>query len=246
MFHELFASGPPWRSAFWLSGFQASIAARLARLSDIIWTNSEHHAQWLRSHAGSARVVHVRPVFSTVGEPDRVAPMTARARRLVVFGAASTRARALNRLPLFAASLRRAGIVDVVEAGSGSACGMPNCGIHYRHLGRLDNEELHALLDGSMYALIDYPSIHLGKSTVFAGYAVHGCVVLNTAPDGPNTDGLQAGRHFHALVRSDMAWQDEPQALSDAARRWYARHPLRIQAQEFAQTCGLTRTVAPT
>src|SRR6202008_598407 len=40
VFHELFAVGPPWRSAFWLAGLQARIAARLARSSDALWTNS--------------------------------------------------------------------------------------------------------------------------------------------------------------------------------------------------------------
>src|SRR2546429_764945 len=34
MFHELFASGPPWRSSFWTSPLQSRLAARPSMVSD--------------------------------------------------------------------------------------------------------------------------------------------------------------------------------------------------------------------
>src|SRR5437763_11985208 len=41
MFHELYATGPPWTSAFWLSSVQRKLMTRLARLSDPWMTSLE-------------------------------------------------------------------------------------------------------------------------------------------------------------------------------------------------------------
>ena len=96
VFHELFATGPPWRSAFWLSQVQALIARRLARMSDALWTNTNQHARWLRAAVGSSRQIVVRPVFSNIGEPLASPPTTGRRPTAVVFGSASTRQRAFD------------------------------------------------------------------------------------------------------------------------------------------------------
>jgi hypothetical protein len=239
MFHELFASGPPWQSAFWLCGAQAWIAARLVRTSDRVLTNSQHHAQELRYRLGARAPVHVWPVFSTVGEPARVRSAGERALRLVVFGAESTRRRALERLPRHVELLRRHGVVVVVEAGPGIAVCPPALGLERRFVGRLDEPALCALLEGSAFGLIDYPSIHLGKSTVFAAYLVHGCVVLNTAPVGPDADGLERGHHFLTLDDGPvLPTAGQQQVLADAGRAWYARHTLARQAVASAHLCG--------
>jgi hypothetical protein len=244
MFHELFASGPPWRSAFWLTGLQAGVAGRLAQASDAIWTNSAHHARWLRDQVRAGTPICVQPVFSTIGEPGCVRPVGERARQLVVFGSASTRARALQRLRRYAAMLNTLGIQNVVEVGSGPATVWTCSTLRHQHLGRLDEPALHRLLQGSAYALIDYPSVHLGKSTVFAGYTVHGCVVLNTAEPGPDADGLQAGLHYQTLGQVGARWREQPQSMADAARAWYAQHSLAGQLQSFAEFCALPLPMA--
>jgi hypothetical protein len=238
MFHELFASGPPWRSAFWLQRLQAGIAANLARASDAVWTNSSHHADWLRGCVRPGTTVRVEPVFSTIGEPGQVTPWQQRARQLVVFGSASTRGRALQGLPPHVAGLNAQGIHDLLEVGSGAPA-WSGKGLQHRHLGSLDPAALGPLLQGAAYALIDYPSVHLGKSTVYAGYVAHGCLVLNTAAPGPDADGLQAGLHYQSLGQPGRRWLDEPQAMVDAARAWYAQHALPKQLQDFAAACQL-------
>lgn len=239
MFHELFAFGPPWRSAFWLVGMQASIAARLARASDAVWTNSQHHMNRLKQMVRAGTPVQVQPVFSTIGETLVVPAMTSRQRRLVVFGSAPTRSRALQKLPRHAACLRAQGIDEVLEVGSGTAVAGQHPGLRQRRFGRVDEQALRDLLATSMYALIDYPSVHLGKSSVFAAYAAHGCVVLNTAEPGPDADGLRAGVHHHWLGQADNRWHTEPQAIADAVRQWYAQHAIAVQAREFAHLCSL-------
>ncbi|MDL2336857.1 MAG: hypothetical protein QFE16_03355 [Pseudomonadota bacterium] len=242
MFHELFASGPPWGSAFWLSRVQASIASRIARASDGLWTNTELHGHWLRKQVGEEVPIQVQPVFSTVGEPDAVPDTNVRAPRVAVFGSQSTRHRALARLPPLAAHLRSAGITEVVEVGSGAAYPWHERSLKMRFLGRLETSELRSVLESSAYGLLDYPPQYLGKSTVFAAYAAHGCVSLNTADTARDTDGLKQGLHFVMLKSEPSIPKDflARRAVADAGRAWYSRHSLALQAQTFAESCGVT------
>jgi hypothetical protein len=240
MFHELFASGPPWGSAFWLSRLQARIARELAGVSDEIWTNTEQHGRWLREQAGPTTPITVQPVFSTVGEPERLAPMQGREPSLVVFGSTSTRRRALAALPRYAEALAQQGISEILEVGSGEATPWNASGLKLRFLGRMEQPELRALLQREAYGLIEYPPKYLGKSTVFAAYAVHGCVSINVADAGEDSDGLQSGTHFVSLSHNTTL--PDPQALeamSTAACSWYACHSLTHQAAAFAASCGI-------
>jgi hypothetical protein len=241
MFHELFASGPLWGSAFWLSPLQARIARELARMSDVIWTNTESHGRWLREQVGPSTPITVQPVFSNVGEPERRAPTSGREPSMVVFGSASTRRRALAALPRYVEALTRRGITEIIEVGSGEASPWAAAGLKPRFMGRLEKADLRALLERSAYGLIEYPPKYLGKSGVFAAYAVHGCVSINVADAGQDSDGLQSGRHFVSLSHDTVlpAGPQSVEAMATAARSWYEPHCLPRQATAFAASCGI-------
>jgi hypothetical protein len=247
MFHELFASGPLWGSAFWLSPLQARIARKLARLSDAIWTNTESHGRWLREQVGPSMPITVQPVFSTVGEPEHRAPTSGREPSLVVFGSPSTRRRALAALPQYAEALGRQGITEIIEVGSGEATPWTAPGLKLRFLGRMEKPDLRALLERSAFGLIEYPPKYLGKSTVFAAYAVHGCVSINVADAGHDSDGLHAGKHFVSLSRDAAIPNSEHsrEAMATAARAWYEPNSLPRQATAFAASCGVHPTQRP-
>lgn len=241
MFHELYASGPPWGSAFWLSPVQAWIARRLACLSDVLWTNTELHGRWLRKQVGPATPITIQPVFSNVGEPEALMPAEERALRLVVFGSTSTRRRALAALPRHAESLARQGITEILEVGSGEASPWSASGLTLHFLGRMDKHDLRALLERSAYGVVEYPPKYLGKSSVFAAYAAHGCVSLNVAPAADDSDGLQAGVHFVSLSGAASLPQDEQarESVARAARSWYDGHSLARQAVGFSASCAV-------
>jgi hypothetical protein len=240
MFHELAAFGPPWKSEFWLAGIQSAIAGRMAQLSDAIWTNSNHHAHWLRQRARPSTPIEVYPVFSTIGEPERVPPFSARARRLVIFGSAGTRSRAIRALAAHAAELRHLGIDEAVEVGSGQAADWALPGLVHRRLGRLPEHRLSELMRESAFALIDYPTVHLGKSTVFAAYAVHGCAVINTCRPGADVDGLVEGRHYVRLGQATgRSVSPVAESLGPALRDWYTAHALDRQVVAYARTLDL-------
>jgi hypothetical protein len=247
MFHELFASGPLWGSAFWLSPLQARIARQLACLSDAIWTNTELHGRWLREQVGPSTPITVQPVFSNVGEPEHLAPLSGREPSLVVFGSPSTRRRALAALPPYAEALGRQGISEILEVGSGEATPWTAPGLRLRFLGRMEKPDLRALLERSAYGLIEYPPKYLGKSTVFAAYAVHGCVSINVAQAADDSDGLQSGQHFVSLSRDALLPTDPKalEAMASAACNWYVPHSLSRQATAFAASCGVQPTQRP-
>lgn len=233
VFHELFATGMPWRSAFWLAPLQSSIARRLARLADGLWTNTGHHAGWLRGAAGNDKPLHVRPVFSNVGEPVDLPSWAARRPHAIVFGSAVTRQRALSAVRGQEPALTRLGITELIEVGDGASQRTGPTGLPTRHLGRLSPQALGALLCGSRFGLLDYPARHLGKSGVFAAYAAHGCVALNLSARNGDADGLRAGVHY---VDLGAAFEDDGDVLAPMAlrlNRWYGSHCLALQAGEL-------------
>jgi hypothetical protein len=68
-FHEIYASGPPWKSAFWLHPFQVKIARDLIDLSDVCFVSNITVEREIRRH-DSAKKIHLAPVMSTFGEPQ--------------------------------------------------------------------------------------------------------------------------------------------------------------------------------
>jgi hypothetical protein len=68
IFHELFATGPPWKSEFWLQPLQKKIARDVARLADARLVSSESMRQVFERLVPGLDVA-VHPVPSAFGEP---------------------------------------------------------------------------------------------------------------------------------------------------------------------------------
>src|ERR1700736_459608 len=68
IFHELYASGPPWKSAFWLRPLQIQIAKSISLMSDACIVSSEASGVQLKQLTPNAKV-SVHPVVSNFGEP---------------------------------------------------------------------------------------------------------------------------------------------------------------------------------
>ena len=68
IFHELYASRPPWKSAFWLRPFQIQIAKSISRMSDACIVSSEASRGQLKQLTPNAKI-SVHPVISNFGEP---------------------------------------------------------------------------------------------------------------------------------------------------------------------------------
>ncbi len=142
LFHEVHASGPPWRSSFWLRPAQRRLAAALARRSDALVTTLDLYAGLLRPWTGG-REITVLPVFSTVGEPPAVPPFGERARRLVVFGGAGVRGRAYGPfLPALARAARALAAEEIWDVGPPLPLPAAAGGVPIRPLGVLPAAEV--------------------------------------------------------------------------------------------------------
>jgi len=236
MYHEVYASGPPWRSAFWLAPLQRRLAERLLALADQAITSTELYRRMLAAPGGRpTKPILVVPVFSTIGEPADDMPWDARRPWLAVLGRAGTEARAYERQRAALASMTQALQLDeIVDIGARSRPVPAKLGgVRVRATGYLPREEVSKLLRSCRAGFLDYPSDVLGKSTVFAAYCAHGVVPLVTRLRGAGLDGLREGAHF-LVARADAGGAAaSPQSLAKVSRTvaaWYRDHNLAAQA----------------
>jgi hypothetical protein len=223
LFHEVWASGPPWTSSFWLRPLQRRLAATLARRSEAIATTLDVYAAMLRPWA-EGREIAVLPVFSTVGEPAAIPTWEERARRIVVFGGAGVRGRAYG--PFLAALARAARelaaeeIWDVGPPLPPSLLPAKAGNVPIRPLGVLPAGEVSEILLASAAGFLAYPPAFLPKSTIFAAYCAHGILPV-CAWDPP--------------VTPPTCWteSEDPARTARVAHDWYAGHALPLQTERF-------------
>ena len=240
IFHEVYASGPVWRSSFWLSPVQRRLAARLARLSDFAITSSEVYRRILVGWApANVDRTWVRPVFSTIGEPAEFVAWGRREPCMAVLGRAGTEARAYGPYRQSLATTARAlGIESVIDIGPRlKAVPAELDGIRVRTTGQLPREEVSRLLSGCRAGFLDYPSDVLGKSTVFAAYCAHGVIPAITHVRGAELDGLRDGEHF-LLAKSRQAGVPISAGtlarIANTVREWYGGHSIAVHASALA------------
>ena len=240
VFHELYASGPPWRSSFWLSPIQRHLVGRLARLSDYAVTSSELYRRALAGWAPEKRKkICVRPVFSTIGEPAEREPWSRRQACMAVLGRAGIEGRVYERhRQAVVAAARALDVGEIVDIGLRSLPVPADLdGINIRATGHLPRKEVSRLLSRCRAGFLDYPSDVLGKSTVFAAYCAHGVVPVITHVRGPNLDGLREGEHF--LLAQSQGIASSPagsiEQIAEFAFDWYQEHAVAVQAAELAK-----------
>lgn len=231
MFHELYAGGPPWTSAFWMSPLQRHVAAGLARLSDAVFTNRAASGEWLRARAPAS--VTVRPVFSNFGESADPTPPAARPARLLLFGGGPPRPEGF--WPHVEAVMERLQLKELVVVSH--PLDVPaalSARVAVRQTGLLEPEAMAEELHAARCGVLEYNPDFLGKSGVLAAYAAFGVVPLLTRGRGRLSEGLEEGRHFLA---ADVAQGSELATVQMQLRRWYEGHDLRATAEAYLECC---------
>lgn len=226
VFHEVYATGPPWRSSFWTQPFQRRIAAAVARTSDALVTSLDLYVRRIGPEAAPEKT-SVTPVFSTVGEPREVPPLSSRVRRLVLFGGRGARSRAYGELRSeLLAACRSLGVEEIADVGPPlERPEEPVDGVPVRRLGVLPAAEVGRLLLGSLAGFVAYPAFFLPKSTIFAAYCAHGLLPV------------QAWRRRSRPGGTAPRWtgSGDPQAVATAGHGWYREHSLARQAERFRE-----------
>ena len=251
MFHEVYASGPVWTSSFWLSPLQRRLAARLAQLSDACLTSRQGYADILKALGDNRHgSILALPVFSNVGEPERVPPpLRDRARRLVVFGSRASRLRVYQKsLAALERACRALAVEEVLDVGPPTGLAVPRVGgVPLVQMGRTRATEVSRLLSDAVAGFFDYDTAFLAKSTIFAAYAAHGVIPVSASLHAPGrVDGLEAGKHFWtADGREKTLSLVEGQRIADSAYEWYQAHNLSAHVKTFAAEIADAHRAAP-
>ena len=179
-FHETWAEGPPWKRAFWTKREQMAGVRLLMESCESSFTSTELYRKRLQSVApASSESARVR-IFSNMGEPVDVTPLSERERRLVIFGQLPTRLRIYRRRAVLDELCHKLKITSVADVGSGTDAAIPNeiAGIGVVRFGRLAEQEVSHLLSTSLAGGIEYSSDYWAKSGVIAAYAAHGILPI--------------------------------------------------------------------
>jgi hypothetical protein len=235
-FHEVAASGPPWRSSFWLAPMQRRVAARLRRAAIASITSVERFAFALERLEPS-RPPRLLPIFSTIGEPREVQPWLEREPVLVLFGSPNARARIWAESPRELGRVARAlGIRRVIEIGRDATAPFDHDGIPIERTGELASGEISRLLSSAMVAYLDYPVEYLSKSSAFAAVCAHG--VLPVCRLRREHEGAADGEGWRWLSVDDLE-HAETRALAEiaaAARKWYLGHSIAMHADHWLES----------
>jgi len=240
-FHELYASGAPWRSSFWMSPLQRFVAQKLVSLSDYWLTNREQSGCWLRNNGGD-RPFAVLPTFSNVGE--LVGPFDVRIPKAVIFGSASVRTNTYRRAGDELYRWAHGNGIEIHDIGPPLpdpeiAAAMDRGGV-LRH-GMLSADEVDAHLSNAQYGLLAYPADFVAKSGVFAAYCAHAvCPILLSENLEPG-DGLVRLRHYVDEFPCSAAILDAP-TIAQQAWNWYQPHRIAVHAQNIEEFSGMVAT----
>jgi len=245
IFHELYASGRPWQSAFWVSPLQKQIMRSILKLSSAAITTTDLYSKRLSEwRDGDATKITAMPVFSNVGEPDCECAPCARTAAAVVFGLAGVEDRIFG---IYRSEVERIisalSIEKIFDVGPRlSAMPRTLAGAPVISKGVLPQGAVSELLQRARFGFVAYPLDLIGKSTVFAAYAAHGVVPIVLSEKQGAADGLQPARHFLDGLRlgTGASAEDLP-SIQRELFRWYRSHSLKVQAEFLANSIRAVR-----
>jgi hypothetical protein len=240
-FHELYAFGPPWRSAFWLYPLQARVARDMIDTSDSCFVSSDVIKKEIQSY-DSQKPVHLLPVMSNFGEP-RLKSFNGRSpKHWAICGGTRLISRSLRSLaealPLipeiyFPEQLEVIGGCEQAEIRDEIATLTRNWrGLSCRYHPEVDAARASELLSSCSFAWIDYfgkgnvwPGM-IFKSSSFAACGAHAVVPILSHAEAPPA---LSGDLFPAwyFISRNGAHFPEPQHLSATREQiygWYHRH----------------------
>lgn len=239
LFHELYASAPPWKSAFWLQPWQKRIARQISEVSDHAIVSNNVAREQLRA-LNSHLPISMHAVPSNFGEPSLTLAGLERRdpHRWVICGGAALIARSLRSFAagrdLVPEEFRPRGLLVLGGRDSGAIrsilATLHDLEITYRP--EIPAARASEFLSTSVFGWIDYfdrsdiPSVVILKSSSFAAYCAHGIVPVFPHPGSPiaaEEDKLP-GPFFVSTAGGQLPAESERAAVGFRIYEWYQRH----------------------
>ncbi len=238
IFHELYASGPPWKSSFWLQPFQKRIAKTLTQLSSVCLVSSESMWRQLGSLASGAEAI-VNPVLSNFGEPNLSSDQFGRRdpHRWTICGGTALIERSLESFRMIIdripeeISPRQLSVLGGNDSSMVRAL-LPHLGIQTDYRPRLTPADASGVLSASSFVWLDYftrpgvPGDVLLKSTAFAAACAHGAIPVfphQSSVISVETDPLP-GPFFIGPAHAELPAADDRAQIAAGFYDWYQRH----------------------
>lgn len=248
MFHELYASGPLNSSAFWLQPWQKGVLRTVARASDALRTNRQAYADWLRKITGlKSRTVEVMPVFSNLGEPERLPPWSQRVPEMAMFAWGIHSGESLEVVVRKAAdNCRRFGMKRLHLLGGGKISPPAEDGVEIVRHGFLAASAVSELLTSCQMAYTAYSPEHFGKSTLVAAFAAHGLATITQGREAELPEGLRNQIEvLHESFPQEGMTSERLSNIGHHLRVWYEGHSLKENVRSYAaQISGMERPAA--
>ena len=257
VFHELWSSGPPWRSEFYFGWMQRRLVRRMLRVSGRAVTSTLRMKRLLDAvRPGVTDLLPIPSNFPLGSSPPTRTP-SAGGLRLILFGQTAQRLHSARaHLPLIR-SLQQSGRLAVLHVvGKGAAEGTavsedvaflrsaaPEVAL--RIAGNVALEEAVARFRGSDLFLSFYPASLACKSTALMSALACGCAAV--LPDDADSAPLVVGQHFLSCDGSAASVERLLSALGhggserigQAAAAWYRENAdWPIIARRFAKLLG--------
>lgn len=248
-FHELYASGPPWRSAFWLRPLQVKIARDMIEASTSCIVSNPPIERAIHAYDAGKRV-YLAPVLSNFGEPELSGFDAVSPRRWAICGGTALIARSLALFEQLHPLIPEAFAPEHLDVVGGReeisinttldrlSRSRPGLSCHYHP--EVSAEFASEILRQSSFGWIDYfgagkvwPGMVL-KSTAFAALCAHGVVPVLSHREGPiaiNSDVLP-GPHY---ITSGAINFPSPEQLRETQQKVYTWYRAHADARQLAR-----------
>ncbi len=238
IFHELYASGPPWSSAFWLQPLQVHLSKAITQLSDACFVSNQKFLSELQRLVPNAQI-HLHPTPSGLQEPslshDQIAARDPH--RWGIVGGTLLSERSLRSF-----AQTKQGIPESVAPRFLFVLGgnenpvtrslLADLGIESDYRPRIAASDASEILRTCSFAWINYfhrPDVESSvilKSSAFAAICAHGVVPIFPHGGGPisiNGDRLP-GPFFAESNRREIPSPQERSTIAGDIYDWYQRH----------------------
>lgn len=240
-FHEIYASGPPWKSEFWLRPLQVRIARNVIDISSCCVVSNAPIEKAIHAHDAAKKICLI-PIASNFGEPAIENFNGASPRRWAICGGTALLARSLRMFEQMERLIPEAFAPEHLDVIGGrndpsiSASlerlryGRPGFTCHYHP--EIDPGRASELLRRASFGLLDYfgagkmwPGMVL-KSSAFAALCAHGIVpILSHREDSISVNGDSLPGPFY-LTPAGINFP-APEQLREIQRTiydWYHAH----------------------